>query len=225
MKQLGLIVSLLIAVLVISASENHTQEPKKQVQTPSEKHLIKPLGHKKQREFDEYDSEMQLAIIFSSVMQVTEKFDYGIGNPEYFVRRTMTKEESESAKKSLETVKLEKDELNKQNKEAVALLEKSRLSEKSRKENEKLIQKREDFFDITDQMIALINNVTPKNARKTRKQLDQLKKQYTQNSIDTRNLMDKIADKQGVDDTSFRKHLDHLLRTNGGRQTMLTDIY
>ncbi|WP_241211251.1 hypothetical protein [Bacillus atrophaeus] len=162
MKQLGLIVSLLIAVLVISASENNTQEPKKQVQTPTEKHLIIPLGHKKQREFDEYDSEMQLAIIFSSVMQVTEKFDYGIGNPEYFVRRTMTKEESESAKKSLETVKLEKDELHKQNKEAVALLEKSRLSEKSRKENEKLIQKREDFFDITDQMIALINNVTPK---------------------------------------------------------------
>lgn len=45
----------------------------------------------------------------------------------------------------------------------------------SRIEIQQLTENRAGFFETADSMIKLINQVTPKNAKKTRQQLDQLK--------------------------------------------------
>lgn len=65
------------------------------------------MSSKKKQDFQALASDRQLAIVFSSMIQVSEAFDYGIGNPEYFVRISMTEEEADIAKENLESIKLE----------------------------------------------------------------------------------------------------------------------
>lgn len=83
----------------------------------------------------------------------------------------MTEEEADIAKENLESIKLENKSLKKQNSEAVALLQKTRNQDMSRIEIQQLTENRAAFFETADSMIKLINQVTPKNAKKTRQQL------------------------------------------------------
>ncbi|MBD5020600.1 hypothetical protein GUF50_14460, partial [Xanthomonas citri pv. citri] len=89
------------------------------------------------------------------MIQVSEAFDYGIGNPEYFVRISMTEEEADIAKENLESIKLENKSLKKQNSEAVALLQKTRNQDMSRIEIQQLTENRAGFFETADSMIKL----------------------------------------------------------------------
>jgi len=178
----------------------------------------KPMSSKKKQDFQALASDRQLAIVFSSMIQVSEAFDYGIGNPEYFVRISMTEEEADIAKENLESIKLENKSLKKQNSEAVALLQKTRNQDMSRIEIQQLTENRAGFFETADSMIKLINQVTPKNAKKTRQQLDQLKKQYTQYSAESIKIMNSIVKKQKADKASFERHLEALLQKQPGQQ-------
>lgn len=178
----------------------------------------KPMSSKKKQDLQALASDRQLAIVFSSMIQVSEAFDYGIGNPEYFVRSSMTEEEADIAKENLESIKLENKSLKKQNSEAVALLQKTRNQDMSRIEIQQLTENRAAFFEAADSMIKLISQVTPKNVKKTRQQLDQLKKQYTQYSAESVKIMNSIVKKQKADKASFERHLEALLQKQPGQQ-------
>ncbi|WP_369888383.1 hypothetical protein [Bacillus halotolerans] len=226
MRRIGLLISLLVAVLAMSAceSESNVQTAAHHDQKAIKQSMIKSLGSKKKQDFQTLSNDMQLAVVFSSMVDVSETFDYGIGNPEYFIRSSMTEEEADIAKKNLESIKLENGRLKKQNREAFAMLQKTRNQEKSRNENQQLKDNRDTFFEITGSMIALINQVTPKNAKQTRKQLDQLKKQYTKYNAESISLMNGIVKKQGADKESFERHLEALLQKQS-EQTVLSEGY
>ncbi|MCY7830797.1 hypothetical protein MOD54_07955 [Bacillus spizizenii] len=226
MRRIGLCISLLITVLVMSACESEDeaqtfadcdQETVKQTTT-------KPMSNKNKQDFQTLPIDMQLAIVFSSMIRVSEAFDYGIGNPEYFVRSSMTEEEAGIAKENLESIQFDNKQLKKQNSEAVALLQKTRNQEMSRNEMQQLKENRAAFFEVTESMIKLISQVTPKNAKKTRQQLDQLKKQYTQYSAESVKIMNSIVKKQGADKASFERHLETMLQKQP-RQPMLSKLY
>ncbi|MED0587854.1 hypothetical protein [Bacillus subtilis] len=226
MRPIGLCISLLVTVLVMSACESEGEaqmftdcDQKKVKQTAA-----KPMSSKKKQDFQALASDRQLAIVFSSMIQVSEAFDYGIGNPEYFVRSSMTEEEADIAKENLESIKLENKSLKKQNSEAVALLQKTRNQDMSRIEIQQLTENRDAFFETADRMIKGIGQVTPKNAKKTRQQLDQLKKQYTQYSAESVKIMNSIVKKQKADKASFERHLEALLQKQPG-QPVLSELY
>ncbi|AFQ59761.1 Putative lipoprotein [Bacillus subtilis QB928] len=220
MRRIGLCISLLVTVLVMSAceSEGEAQMFADCDQKTVKQTAAKPMSSKKKQDFQALASDRQLAIVFSSMIQVSEAFDYGIGNPEYFVRISMTEEEADIAKENLESIKLENKSLKKQNSEAVALLQKTRNQDMSRIEIQQLTENRAGFFETADSMIKLINQVTPKNAKKTRQQLDQLKKQYTQYSAESIKIMNSIVKKQKADKASFERHLEALLQKQPGQQ-------
>ncbi|AYK65831.1 hypothetical protein ABEV77_12670 [Bacillus subtilis] len=220
MRRIGLCISLLVTVLVMSAceSEGEAQMFADCDQKTVKQTAAKPMSSKKKQDFQALASDRQLAIVFSSMIQVSEAFDYGIGNPEYFVRISMTEEEADIAKENLESIKLENKSLKKQNSEAVALLQKTRNQDMSRIEIQQLTENRAGFFETADSMIKLINQVTPKNAKKTRQQLDQLKKQYTQYSAESVKIMNSIVKKQKADKASFERHLEALLQKQPGQQ-------
>ncbi|MCM3157318.1 MULTISPECIES: hypothetical protein [Bacillus] len=220
MRRIGLCISLLVTVLVMSAceSEGEAQMFADCDQKTVKQTAAKPMSSKKKQDFQALASDRQLAIVFSSMIQVSEAFDYGIGNPEYFVRSSMTEEEADIAKENLESIKLENKSLKKQNSEAVALLQKTRNQDMSRIEIQQLTENRAAFFETADSMIKLISQVTPKNAKKTRQQLDQLKKQYTQYSAESVKIMNSIVKKQKADKASFERHLEALLQKQPGQQ-------
>lgn len=220
MRRIGLCISLLVTVLVMSAceSEGEAQMFADCDQKTVKQTAAKPMSSKKKQDFQALASDRQLAIVFSSIIQVSEAFDYGIGNPEYFVQISMTEEEADIAKENLESIKLENKSLKKQNSEAVALLQKTRNQDMSRIEIQQLTENRAGFFETADSMIKLINQVTPKNAKKTRQQLDQLKKQYTQYSAESIKIMNSIVKKQKADKASFERHLEALLQKQPGQQ-------
>ncbi|MGG0065173.1 hypothetical protein ABEX95_14630 [Bacillus subtilis] len=225
MRRIGLCISLLVTVLVMSACESEGEaqmfadcDQKKVKQTAA-----KPMSSKEKQDFQALASDRQLAIVFSSMIQVSEAFDYGIGNPEYFVRSSMT-EEADIAKENLESIKLENKSIKKQNSEAVALLQKTRNQDMSRIEIQQLTENRAAFFETADNMIKLIGQVTPKNAKKTRQQLDQLKKQYTQYSAESVKIMNSIVKKQKADKASFERHLEALLQKQPGQQVQ-SELY
>ncbi|MED1173243.1 hypothetical protein [Bacillus inaquosorum] len=226
MRRIGLCISLLVTVLAMSAceSEGEAQTFADRDQKIVKQTAAKPMSNKKKQDFQALPSDRQLAVVFSSMIQVSEAFDYGIGNPEYFVRSSMTEEEADIAKENLESIQLENKPLKKQNSEAFALLQKTRNQEKSRNDIQQLKENRDAFFEITDSMIKLISQVTPKNAKKTRQQLDQLKKQYTQYSAESVNIMNSIVKKQGADKESFERHLEALLQKQPG-QPVLSELY
>ncbi|WP_336155367.1 hypothetical protein [Bacillus sp. 204(2023)] len=220
MRRIGLCISLLVTVLVMSAceSEGEAQMFADCDQKTVKQTAAKPMSSKKKQDFQALASDRQLAIVFSSMIQVSEAFDYGIGNPEYFVRISMTEEEADIAKENLESIKLENKSLKKQNSEAVALLQKTRNQDMSRIEIQQLTENRAAFFETADSMIKLIGQVTQKNAKKTRQQLDQLKKQYTQYSAESVKIMNSIVKKQKADKASFERHLEALLQKQPGQQ-------
>ncbi|MBP3045526.1 hypothetical protein J9345_01885 [Bacillus subtilis subsp. subtilis] len=220
MRRIGLCISLLVTVLVMSAceSEGEAQMFADCDQKTVKQTAAKPMSSKKKQDFQALASDRQLAIVFSSLIQVSEAFDYGIGNPEYFVRISMTEEEADIAKENLESIKLENKSLKKQNSEAVALLQKTRNQDMSRIEIQQLTENRAAFFETADSMIKLIGQVTPKNVKKTRQQLDQLKKQYTQYSAESIKIMNSIVKKQKADKASFERHLEALLQKQPGQQ-------
>ncbi|ARV46009.1 hypothetical protein [Bacillus inaquosorum] len=226
MRRIGLCISLLVTVLAMSAceSEGEAQTFADRDQKIVNQTAAKPMSNKKKQDFQALPSDRQLAVVFSSMIHVSEAFDYGIGNPEYFVRSSMTEEEADIAKENLESIQLENKPLKKQNSEAFALLQKTRNQEKSRNDIQQLKENRDAFFEITDSMIELISQVTPKNAKKTRQQLDQLKKQYTQYSAESVNIMNSIVKKQGADKESFERHLEALLQKQSG-QPVLSELY
>lgn len=207
MRRIGLCISLLVTVLVMSAceSEGEAQMFADCDQKTVKQTAAKPMSSKKKQDFQALASDRQLAIVFSSMIQVSEAFDYGIGNPEYFVRISMTEEEADIAKENLESIKLENKSLKKQNSEAVALLQKTRNQDMSRIEIQQLTENRAAFFETADSMIKLISQVTPKNAKKTRQQLDQLKKQYTQYSAESIKIMNSIVKKQKADKAIWKR--------------------
>lgn len=226
MRRIGLCISLLVTVLVMSAceSKDEAQTFADRDQATVKQTTTKPMSNKNNRDFQTLPSDMQLAIVFSSIIRVSEAFDYGIGNPEYFVRSSMTEEEADIAKENLELIQFENKQLKKQNSEAVALLQKTRNQEMSRNEMQQLKENRAAFFEVTESMIKLISQVTPKNAKKTRRQLDQLKKQYTRYSAESVRIMNSIVKKQGADKASFERHLETMLRQQPGKP-MLSELY
>ncbi|MGE9754403.1 hypothetical protein ACQP3R_16170 [Bacillus inaquosorum] len=226
MRRIGLCISLLVTVLAMSAceSEGEAQTFADRDQKIVKQTAAKPMSNKKKQDFQALPSDRQLAFVFSSMIHVSEAFDYGIGNPEYFVRSSMTEEEADIAKENLESIQLENKPLKKQNSEAFALLQKTRNQEKSRNDIQQLKENRDAFFEITDSMIKLISQVTPKNVKKTRQQLDQLKKQYTQYSAESVKIMNSIVKKQGADKESFERHLEALLQKQPG-QPVLSELY
>ncbi|MFT4398767.1 hypothetical protein ACMX2I_01610 [Bacillus sp. SW14] len=226
MRRIGLCISLLVTVLVMSAceSEDEAQTFADRDQETVKQTTAKPMSNKNKQDFQTLPSDKQLAIVFSSMIRVSEAFDYGIGNPEYFVRSSMTVEEADIAKENLGAIQLENKPLKKQNTEAIALLQKTRNHGMSRNEMQQLKENRAVFFEITERMIKLISQVTPKNAKKTRQQLDQLKKQYTQYSAESVKIMNSIVKKQGADKAAFERHLEALLQKQPG-QPVLSGLY
>lgn len=133
MRRIGLLISLLVAVLAMSAceSESNVQNAAQHDQKTIKQSMIKSLGSKKKQDFQTLSNDMQLAVVFSSMVHVSETFDYGIGNPEYFIRSSMTEEEADIAKKNLESIKLENGRLKKQNSEAFAMLQKPAIKKRA----------------------------------------------------------------------------------------------
>ncbi|MCO4852553.1 hypothetical protein [Bacillus vallismortis] len=224
MRQKGLCISLLIIVFAMGGCESDAQPLASRDQKTVKPTAAKPMSSKKQQDFKTLPSDMQLAIVFSSMIRVSVAFDYGIGNPEYFVRSSMTEEEANIARQNLESIQLENKSLKQQNSEAIALMQKTRNQEMSRNEVQQLKENRAAFFEVTDSMITFISQVTPKNAKKTRQQLDQLKTQYTQYSAESVKIMNSIVEKQGADKALFERHLEAMLQKHPG-QPVLSGLY
>lgn len=83
MRRIGLCISLLVTVLVMSAceSEGEAQMFADCDQKTVKQTEAKPMNSKKKQDFQALASDRRLAIVFSSMIQVSEAFDYGIGNP------------------------------------------------------------------------------------------------------------------------------------------------
>ncbi|PGN00306.1 hypothetical protein, partial [Bacillus thuringiensis] len=112
-----------------SKGEKVKQEEKKDIKaTESSKALENPQDKK---EFNDFDVAYQLAIVMKIFQDVTIKYDYAIGNPDYLLRDSMDQKTIDDMKNMLQEQaknndKILKDEVN----QAYTYLKQSKVSNK-----------------------------------------------------------------------------------------------
>ncbi|HDR6296401.1 TPA: hypothetical protein QCU59_000024 [Bacillus cereus] len=187
-----------------SKGEKVKQEEKKDTRaTESSKSVENPLEKK---EFDEFDLAYQLAIVMKIFQDVTIKYDYAIGNPDYLLRDSMDQKTIDDMKNMLQEQaknndKILKDEVN----QAYTYLKQSKVSNKD--DIQKIIDAQNNYLQIVDKMIVCIDSVTVENAKEKRNEMNNLSKEYLKVAANVTTTVIEVAKNNGVNETEFRSLL------------------
>jgi len=187
-----------------SKGEKVKQEEKKDIKaTESSKALENP---KDKKEFNDFDVAYQLAIVMKIFQDVTIKYDYAIGNPDYLLRDSMDQKTIDDMKNMLQEQaknndKILKDEVN----QAYTYLKQSKVSNKD--DIQKIIDAQNNYLHIVDKMITCIDSVTVENAKEKRNEMDNLSKDYLKIAANVTTTVIEVAKNTGVNETEFRSLL------------------
>ncbi|PFM65646.1 hypothetical protein COJ48_03010 [Bacillus cereus] len=182
--------------------DNAATENSKSTESPKEK-VESSIDNKK---FDDFDLEYQLAIVMKIFQNVTIKYDYAIGNPEYLLRDSMDQKTIDDMKGMLQEQaknndKLLKDEVN----QAYTYLKQSKISNKS--DIQKIIDAENNYLQIVDKMIVCIDSVTVENAKEKRSEMNNLSAEYLKVATQVTTTVIEVAKNAGVNETEFRSLL------------------
>ncbi|MDG5472572.1 hypothetical protein P6709_12520 [Jeotgalibacillus sp. ET6] len=161
--------------------------------------------------YEDLYPEEQLGVIQSLVTEVTLQYDYGIGNPEFLVEDEMTELEVASVQENLEPIQLADEDLKAAEQEINLMLDSLEDSELVEEEIQAFKDSRQIYYSITDEMIELIENVTPDNAAQTREDLDILSEEYLDNCLEHSLLMQDIVIALGLDYDLFLETVEELI--------------
>ncbi|EOQ28100.1 TPA: hypothetical protein ROY24_000024 [Bacillus cereus] len=187
-----------------SKGEKVKQEEKKDTRaTESSKSVENP---REKKEFDEFDLAYQLAIVMKIFQDVTIKYDYAIGNPDYLLRDSMDQKTIDDMKNMLQEQaknndKILKDEVN----QAYTYLKQSKVSNKD--DTQKIIDAQNNYLQIVDKMIVCIDSVTVENAKEKRNEMNNLSKEYLKVAANVTTTVIEVAKNNGVNETEFRSLL------------------
>ena len=187
-----------------SKGEKVKQEEKKDIKaTESSKALENPQDKK---EFNDFDVAYQLAIVMKIFQDVTIKYDYAIGNPDYLLRDSMDQKTIDDMKNMLQEQaknndKILKDEVN----QAYTYLKQSKVSNKD--DIQKIIDAQNNYLQIVDKMIVCIDSVTVENAKEKRNEMNNLSKEYLKVAANVTTTVIEVAKNNGVNETEFRSLL------------------
>lgn len=177
---------------VSSSSKNETNTKGKQ-----------ELGKDKKREkFEDFDPEYQLAIVMRLFNDVTVKYDYAIGNPEYMLQESMDQKAIDDMKKLLQEQaknndKLLKDEVN----QAVTFLKESKLK---KDETQKLINAENNYLKVTEKLIGCLDSVTAQNTKEKRHEMNSLKQEYVKSAEEVRATAVEVAQNSGLNVETYK---------------------
>lgn len=157
---------------------------------------------KKREKFEDFDPEYQLAIVMRLFNDVTVKYDYAIGNPEYMLQESMDQKAIDDMKKLLQEQaknndKLLKDEVN----QAVTFLKGSKLK---KDETQKLINAENNYLKITEKLIACLDSVTVENAKEKRNEMNSLKQEYVKSAEQVRTTAVEVAQNSGLNVETYK---------------------
>ncbi|KAB2444860.1 hypothetical protein [Bacillus luti] len=209
----GLICSISILGLVACGTNEETtsskgekikQEEKKDTRaTEGSKSVGNPQDKK---EFDDFDVAYQLAIVMKIFQNVTIKYDYAIGNPDYLLRDSMDQKTIDDMKNMLQEQaknndKILKDEVN----QAYTYLKQSKVSNKD--DIQKIIDAENNYLQIVDKMIACIDSVTAENAKEKRSEMNNLSEEYLKIAANVTTTVIEAAKNTGVNEAEFKSLL------------------
>ncbi|ENQ3077866.1 hypothetical protein [Bacillus multifaciens] len=165
----------------------------------------------KREKFEDFDPEYQLAIVMKVFQDVTIKYDYAIGNPEYLLKDTMDQKTIDDMKKMLQEQaknndKLFKDEVN----QAFTYLKQSKISNKG--EIQKLIDAENNYLKVVDKMIVCIDSVTVENASEKRNEMNALHSEYLKAAAQVGTTSIEVAKNSGIDEEDYRRILKEFLK-------------
>ncbi|AWC29918.1 hypothetical protein ACRS6Y_11265 [Bacillus cytotoxicus] len=166
---------------------------------------------KKEQKFEDFALEYQLAIVMQMFQDVTIKYDYAIGNPEFLLRDTMDQKRIDDMKAMLQDQaknndKVLKDQVN----QAYTFLKQSKV--KNKDDIQKLINTENAYLQIVDKMIACIDSVTVENAKEKRSEMDGLHKEYLNAAIRVTNTSIEVAKNAGIDEETYKSILRKFLK-------------
>ncbi|MDR4982973.1 hypothetical protein CN491_13990 [Bacillus cereus] len=213
----GLVCSISILGLVACGTNEETtsskgekvkQEEKKDTRAAESSKSVENPQDKK--EFDDFDVAYQLAIVMKLFQNVTIKYDYAIGNPDYLLRDSMDQKTIDDMKNMLleqakNNDKILKDEVN----QAYTYLKQSKVSNKD--DIQKIIDAENNYLQIVDKMIACIDSVTVENAKEKRNEMNNLSKEYLKVAANVTTTVIEVAKNTGVNETEFRSLLMNFL--------------
>lgn len=209
----GLVCSISILGLVACGTNEETtsskgekikQEEKKDTRaTEGSKSVENPQDNK---EFDDFDVAYQLAIVMKIFQNVTIKYDYAIGNPDYLLRDSMDKKTIDDMKNMLQEQaknndKILKDEVN----QAYTYLKQSKVSNEG--DIQKIIDAENNYLQIVDKMIACIDSVTVENAKEKRSEMNNLSEEYLKVAANVTTTVIESAKNTGVNEAEFKSLL------------------
>ncbi|PEX39818.1 hypothetical protein COK00_04800 [Bacillus cereus] len=209
----GLVCSISILGLVACGTNEETtsskgekikQEEKKDTRaTEGPKSVENPQDKK---EFDDFDVAYQLAIVMKMFQNVTIKYDYAIGNPDYLLRDSMDQKTIDDMKNMLQEQaknndKILKDEVN----QAYTYLKQSKVSNTD--DIQKIIDAENNYLQIVDKMIACIDSVTVENAKEKRSEMNNLSEEYLKVAANVTPTVIEAAKNTGVNETEFKSLL------------------
>ncbi|PFW54715.1 hypothetical protein COL13_23515 [Bacillus cereus] len=209
----GLVCSISILGLVACGTNEETtsskgekikQEEKKDTRaTEGSKSVENPQDKK---EFDDFDVAYQLAIVMKIFQNVTIKYDYAIGNPDYLLRDSMDQKKIDDMKNMLQEQaknndKILKNEVN----QAYTYLKQSKVSNKD--DIQKVIDAENNYLQIVDKMIACIDSVTVENAKEKRSEMNNLSEEYLKVASNVTTTVIEAAKNTGVNEAEFKSLL------------------
>lgn len=141
---------------------------------------------------------------------VTIKYDYAIGNPDYLLRDSMDQKTIDDMKNMLQEQaknndKILKDEVN----QAYTYLKQSKVSNKD--DIQKIIDAQNNYLHIVDKMITCIDSVTVENAKEKRNEMDNFSKDYLKVAANVTTTVIEVAKNTGVNETEFKSLLTKFL--------------
>lgn len=224
--QTFLICSALLMGIAACDSSETTSKSSEQTKTSSEKEG-KAAESKQEEEkdtasedskdlaadFKELVPEMQLAVYKALFYDVIISYDYGIGNPEYLLKDTMTQAEIDEMKKELQKIKeAEKAGLLNAVNETRVYLKDNDLSKVSDKDGlQRMFDSEDKFLQIAAEMIACLDSVTVDNALEKRAQMNDLKEVYVKEAAIGGEISMEVAKNSGMNVEQYRESYSKLI--------------
>ncbi len=168
-----------------------------------------------EEEFAAFDKEIQLAIFQARMMEVMLYYDYGIGNPDFYIKENMTEEDVQMVKSELQTIQIEEPVYRSMHKEGMDLLDTIDNSKEVDGDIKKYKETQDKYLAISEEMIKTIEKVNVDNASETRKKLDDMTTEYLRISTELGVIMKDIVVKQGLDHAYFVEALDGIMTSAG----------
>lgn len=168
-----------------------------------------------EEEFAAFDKEIQLALFQARMMEVMLYYDYGIGNPDFYIKENMTEEDVQMVKSELQTIQIEEPVYKSMHNEALGLLDSIDNSKEVDGDIKKYKETQDKYLAISEDMIKTIEKVNVDNAAETRAKLDDMTTEYLRISTELGVIMKDIVVKQGLDHAYFVEALDGIMTSAG----------